>query len=102
MSEQPFIKIFSSTSDGCSINEIGKINNFKVTDKFSMGENTFGNGEVTPQQRFLLYRIIISDSDFNDQSLVFKVNEFIIKNKLNVPKISLDQVKNEIKKYILN
>jgi len=96
--KQPFIKIFSNSSEGCSITEIGKIHNFKINKRTESFKNTFGNGEVTPQQRFLLYRIAIHDNDYIPESLQFKVNEFITNNKLKVPMISLNQIENEIKK----
>ena len=96
--KQPFIKIFSNSSEGCSISEIGKIHNFKINKRTESFKNTFGNCEVTPQQRFLLYRIVVLDNDYIPESLQFKVNEFITKNKLKVPMISLNQIENEIKK----
>ena len=90
ISKNPYIKIFSTNSEGCSINQIYK-NHFE-THAPTARLNTFGNGLVNPQQRFLLYSVIIKGSidPVND------INNYIDKNNLKVTKITQEQVDNEL------
>lgn len=91
--QDPYLKIFSTSSEGCSINEIGKFNNFENKNHEVSFKNTFGNGEITPQQRFLLYQFIFYYNSFDPLFLTNKVNEYI---KLN--KIKINNVRQEINK----
>jgi hypothetical protein len=56
LAHEPFIRIFSTKKEGCSINTIGKKNNFKLgKPSYSMGEYavnrySFGNKELTSSQ----------------------------------------------------
>jgi len=93
LSGKPYIKIFSTNSEGCSVAQISKINKFDSIST-SARSNTFGNGLITPQQRFLLYNFLMTNS--SDQ--VSDINNYITKNKLKVPKVTQDQVDNELRR----
>jgi len=93
LSEAPYIKIFSTSTDGCTLSQISKINKFESPIK-SIRANTFGESEITPQQRFLLYSFIMKESG----NLVENINDYISKNKLKIPNITQDQVNNELMK----
>jgi hypothetical protein len=75
--EEPYIKLFSNSNEGCSIEIIERKNNFDLV-KIKKGKNTFGNGNMTPQERYVLYKLIIQT-----KSQFFNLN--FIKQVLNIP-----------------
>jgi hypothetical protein len=79
-------------NSGYSINEIRKINKFSVIS--NKNENTFGNGQITPQQRFLLFKLLFKYN--NIQDLVSNINLYIDKHNLKLSHVTLSQVKNEL------
>ena len=101
LTETPYIKIFSNQKDGCTMSQIGKIHNFKInksTNKSVVSKNSFGNGELTPQQRFLLYNVIVQYSLMDPETLLEITNKMI--HKMNIPELNITQVQNEINKLI--
>ena len=93
--DKPYIKIFSNKTDGCSVDQIRKINKFSVINK---NENTFGNGQITQQQRFLLLKLLFKYNNIED--LVSNINLYIDKHNLKLSHVTLEQVKNELSSYM--
>ena len=94
-----FIKIFSNKTNGCSITQMGKINNFEIKpNKINSRSSSFGIGEITPQQRFLLYHIMIEHNIDDMEFLLNKVNEIIINNKLKISLLNMETIQNELDK----
>jgi hypothetical protein len=91
-----FIKIFSNTTDGCSMSQIGKIHNFEVEQKSSTSEkSSFGNESLTGQQRYLLYTYLFNESGmFDTEHITNKLNE--IKGK-SIPTFHVESVEHELK-----
>ena len=87
ISSECFIKRFSTEVDGCSIENIRKINKFHIkTHKSAV--NSFGKGEVTPHQRYQLYTIIIKNPTIQMSEIV----------KLMGNEVSSDKITNELNK----
>jgi len=98
LEEPPYIKIFSNKVDGCSTEEIRKINKFEIirksnkhthtgTHRNNFGKNTFGESDLTSQQIILL----IQNMDLNPNESIFNVAK-----KLN---ISDSQINTFLKKF---
>jgi hypothetical protein len=102
---EPHIKIFSNSSDGCTVSQISKINNFKiVTTKGSFTErrkSTFGNVNetVTPRERYIILFVYYLNQTDSIESLYLKINNFIRINKIINNKISKNKIQNELKMY---
>ena len=91
IAQRPYIKIFSSKTDGCSTSEISKLNKFDIirysgNNKNYFGQNTFGESDLTTQQIILLIKIMES----NPNESIFTAGE-----KINISK---SQIHNFIKK----
>ena len=90
IAQTPYIKIFSSKTDGCSTSEISKLNKFDIIrysdNKNYFGQNTFGESDLTTQQIILLIKIMES----NPNESIFTAGE-----KINISK---SQIHNFIKK----
>ena len=86
---EPFIRIFSTAKDGCSINKIVKLNNFNIGSD-NKQNSSFGNQELTPQQRQLLYFVI------NSNNIMNTMNTLIKKFKLKIHPVNINQIKNEL------
>jgi len=79
--ETPYIKIFSNKKDGCSTEEIRKINNFKIVQNtrntrntrngVKLQQNTFGESDLTSQQIILL----IKNMELNPNSGLFEISK---------------------------
>ena len=100
ITETPYIKIFSNSSDGCTMGQISKINNFKIGN--STGNtgnnniNTFGNLTITPQQRYVILYVLFLNPYDSMKVLLQKINTFIIKNKLKIDLMVLPEVRSEL------
>jgi hypothetical protein len=92
LNTEPFIRIFSNKSQGCSVNTIVKINNFKIGSGKNKENSSFGNAELSPRQRYLMYSLIFNSKNARD--LMKKMGNGI----------TIEQIENElskIKKHVL-
>jgi hypothetical protein len=65
---EPFIKLYSNNTDGCSIETMERNNNFN--NKINKSKSTFGNGGLNPQERYQFYKnLITTDGTFFNDSL---------------------------------
>ena len=102
ITETPYIKIFSNSSDGCTMGQISKINNFKIGNKSTNinFRNTFGNLTITPEQRYVILYVLFLNPYDSIEVLLPKINTFIIKNKLKIDSLVLPEVRSELNSLI--
>ena len=92
--QTPYIRIFSTDAEGCSVLEIGKKNKFK-TKKLN-----FGNNKITPKQRFIIFTIVLQNK--NNKTMDFTqlaelTNNKIKSEKLEIPLVNATQLEQEFK-----
>jgi hypothetical protein len=98
ITETPYIKIFSNSSDGCTMGQISKINNFSIR---NFGTNiirntTFGNLTITPEQRYVILYVLFLNPYDSVEVLLPKINIFIKRNKFKIESLVLPQVRSEL------
>ena len=98
---EPFIRIFSNSKNGCSVNKIAKTNKFDITFNGATS-SSFGVQDLTNSQRCLLYSIIFTVKSKRELLARVKVkykditmnkidNELdFLKKKFNVPQLQID------------
>jgi hypothetical protein len=99
--ETPYIKIFSNSSDGCTMHQISKINNFSVGKNnirniLQNSKNTFGNLTITPEQRYVILYVLFLNPYNSLEVLLLKINTFIKKNNLKIELMVLPEVRSEL------
>jgi hypothetical protein len=99
ITETPYIKIFSNSSDGCTMGQISKINNFSVG-KNTNNKNTFGNLTITPEQRYVILYVLFLNPYDSVEVLLPKINKFIKQNNLKIGLIVLPQVRSELNSLV--
>ena len=80
---EPFIRIFSNTTQGCTVNEIAKTNKFKIG-KSNCQKSSFGSSLLNTYQRNKLYDILKSNL-VNSEKI--SVNQIAILMELNLEQI---------------
>jgi len=106
----PYIKIFSSNSEGCSFTEIARINNFSVSVKKSKNSShrrknntTFGNSTITPQQRYWLYYTLYLYPNENDVNVILEnMYSIITKNKIKIDYLTPEMITSELNTQLNN
>ena len=83
LSFEPFIRIFSNTTQGCTVNEIAKTNKFKIG-KSNNQKSSFGSSLLNTDQRNKLYDILKSNL-INSEKI--SVNQIAILMELNLEQI---------------
>jgi len=101
ITETPYIKIFSTSSDGCTMGQISKINNFSIGTKSTKNTNiirntTFGNLTITPEQRYVILYVLFLNPYDSVEVLLPKINNFIKRNKLKIGLLVLPEVRSEL------
>ena len=98
ITETPYIKIFSTSSDGCTMGQISKINNFIIGTKStkSIRNTTFGNLTITPEQRYVILYVLFLNPYDSVEVLLPKINNFIKRNKLKIGLLVLPEVRSEL------
>ena len=96
-----FIRIFSNKTDGCSMSQIGKINNFKIKqNSFSFGKSSFGNENINGQQRYLLLLFMEETGIYDPEVCTNEVNKMILFSKLQIPPLNIQSVEYELQLLI--
>ena len=83
LSFEPFIRIFSNTTQGCTVNEIAKTNKFKIG-KSNNQKSSFGSSLLNTEQRNKLYDILKSNL-INSEKI--SVNQIAILMELNLEQV---------------
>jgi len=98
ITETPYIKIFSTSSDGCTMGQISKINNFSIGTKSTniIRNTTFGNLTITPEQRYVILYVLFLNPYDSVEVLLPKINNFIKRNKLKIGLLVLPEVRSEL------
>ena len=98
ITETPYIKIFSNSSDGCTMGQISKINNFSIGTKSTniIRNTTFGNLTITPEQRYVILYVLFLNPYDSVEVLLPKINNFIKRNKLKIGLLVLPEVRTEL------
>jgi hypothetical protein len=96
ITETPYIKIFSNSSDGCTMGQISKINNFKIGNNSTNNITTFGNLTITPEQRYIILYVLFLNPYDSVEVLLPKINNFIKRNKFKIESLVLPQVSSEL------
>ena len=98
ITETPYIKIFSTSSDGCTMGQISKINNFSIGNNStkSIRNTTFGNLTITPEQRYVILYVLFLNPYDSVEVLLPKINNFIKRNKLKIGLLVLPEVRSEL------
>ena len=92
----PYIKIFSNTTDGCTIQQISKINKFSIHNSHNQNNLTFGELRITPEERYVILYVFFMNPNDNIILLTKKANEFRIINKLKMGTITQAEVNSEL------
>ena len=106
-SGNPYIKIFSTKSQGCSFNQIARKNNFNTSNTSNTNnnnsnsfgiKNTFGNSILTPQQRYLLFQeyFIFNPYERNVDKIFENIYNYIVKNKLKIDHLTPEMITYEL------
>ena len=93
LNHEPFIRIFSDTAQGCSVQEIAKVNKFKIGSSKDYRKSSFGISILSADQRIKLYTILAKNN--------FKLNA----QAFNIDNVKPEQIIYEInllKKYLKN
>jgi hypothetical protein len=66
LTNEPYIKLYSNSSEGCTVEIIEHKNNFDTIKLNKGSKSTFGKLTVNPKERYILYKtILLSDSKEN-------------------------------------
>jgi len=102
LTENPYIKIFSDSKEGCSFTQIANNNNFKFgNNSFKTIKNsrpsTFGNSKLNELHYLLIIYFIENDID-STESLIIYANRYITDNNIDSPLLNEEMLLTLVKK----